>query len=211
MPADKAPTRAAHWQGEWVPSYTQSDVDTIRAHIIASESAKRRRCLLALLLTTVGLVGALVLLSSSYGLYSRSQAEKREFEMQSAASKKRADETQQALDERNARDEELSRARARAQDLMGRIAPSVLGKSDVQPEEAARFAKAVYECGGRFETATRPPNQLFRNWKVRTDSGSEIYAVIGGFVGGKWVIYSNLIGRSRNVERGASEERKRTR
>lgn len=205
MPPEHAPTRAAHWQGEWSPSYNQSDVDTIRAHIIASESAKRRWCFLALLITTAGLIGALVLLSASYALYARSQAEKRDLEKQAAAATKRADETQRALDERNARDEQLSQAKARAFDLMNKLAPSVLGRTDVQYAECARFAKAVHECGGRFESATRPPNQLFRNWKVRTESGSEVYTVVGGFVGGKWIVYSNLVARSRNVDSGGAE------
>ena len=42
-----------------------------------------------------------------------------------------------------------------------------------------------------------PPDKLFRNWRYRTDSGTDTYTLVGGFVDGKWIIHSNLVARSK--------------
>jgi hypothetical protein len=49
--------------------------------------------------------------------------------------------------------------------------------------------------GGRIELDRKPPDKLFRNWKVANGSTTEVYALVGGFVDGKWVVYSNLVAR----------------
>jgi hypothetical protein len=59
------------------------------------------------------------------------------------------------------------------------------------------FAKMVYDSpNSRVEMGNIPPSALFRNWKMPSESGGvEVYTLVGGNVGGKWVIYSNLISR----------------
>jgi hypothetical protein len=48
---------------------------------------------------------------------------------------------------------------------------------------------------GKVELDTKPPDKLFRNWKVTKGATTEIYTLVGGFVDGKWVVYSNLVAR----------------
>ena len=95
----------------------------------------------------------------------------------------------------SAEKEKGEQARAASEARFGELLPAVLGSraSDVQ---IASFARMVSELpGGRIEVMTKPPDRLFRNWKVKTESGMEIYTMVGGFVNGRWLIHSNLVAR----------------
>lgn len=62
--------------------------------------------------------------------------------------------------------------------------------------EVASFALMVYKLpNSRLELDYKPPDKLFRKWKVNAGSTSEVYTLVGGFVDGKWVVYSNLVAR----------------
>ena len=47
----------------------------------------------------------------------------------------------------------------------------------------------------KVELDSKPPDKLFRNWKVTIGGATETYTLVGGFVDGKWVVYSNLVAR----------------
>ena len=79
------PHQTAHSQ--WAVSYTQSDVDTIREQIEQNEAAKRRWLFLALMITVAALVGVVILMSSSYALYSKSESDKRKLSDENAGLK----------------------------------------------------------------------------------------------------------------------------
>jgi hypothetical protein len=201
--------RAGHGSGEWAIRYTQTDVEVIRSQIIQGEALKRRWLILGLIFSIAGLATALVLLSTSYALYARASNAKESLVKENSALAIRAAETQEALEARTARDAEQQRAEAETQELLKGLLASLTGNSDVSATAGGRFARAVYQLGGRVETESKPSDKLFRNWKVNTGSGYEIYAVVGGFDQGKWVIYSNLIARKRaDAAPGSQEESK---
>ena len=201
---DSAPTprtvtyRTPAAQNELTISYSQRDVETIRSQVIECESLKRRWMVLGLLISTVALVISIVLLSSSYALYARTEAANEQLTLQNSTISQRAAALDQELESRKAQDAERQRAIAEANETLQGLFPS-LGSSSVSSAAAGRFARAVYETGGRFETRSKPPDKLFRNWKVTTDTGNEIYTLVGGFVDGNWRIYSNLVARRTNV------------
>ena len=187
--------RASLAKAERTVYYTPSDVDVIREQIIQGESLKRRWLVLALILATAGLAVTVALLSSSYALYARTEARNDQLTRQNAATTQRNTEVQQALDAQTARDARQESAKAEAQAIEKKVLSGVPGNSDLTPIQGAMLARAIYQLGGRVETASKPPDKLFRNWKVNGDSGGEVYTVVGGFVEGKWVIYSNLVAR----------------
>ena len=82
---------------QWVVNYTQSDVDTIREQIEQNEALKRRWLLLFLILAVGALVGAVVLLSTSYALYASSESDKKRLTDENAALKSNAESCQQQL------------------------------------------------------------------------------------------------------------------
>jgi hypothetical protein len=188
---------AGHASREWAIKYTQTDVDMIRAQIIQGEALKRRWLILGLMLATAALVTVLVLLSTSYALYARASNANESLTKENSALATRAAKAQEDLEAKMTRDAERQRAEAETQETLKGLLATVMGKSDVPPGVGSRFAKAVYQLGGRVETEAIPSNKLFRNWKVNTDSGFEIYTIVGGFDEGKWVIYSNLIARKK--------------
>jgi cell division protein FtsB len=192
-------THQAFHQGTRTPEiavhYGQSDIDTIREQIEQTESAKRHWLFLALIISIAALVGAIVLLSTNYALYSSSESAKKKLAQENAALKSRADETQQQLDGKNAQEAKDAEARAEAQTKLEPLIPAVL-RGNASPSQIASFARMVHSLpNGRVELDAKPPDKLFRNWKASVGSTTETYTLVGGFVDGKWVVYSNLVSR----------------
>ncbi|HEY7912198.1 MAG TPA: hypothetical protein VIG62_09835 [Blastocatellia bacterium] len=181
--------------GGWAVSYTQGDVDTIREQIEQTESAKRRWIILLLMISVGALVGAVVLLTTSYALYSSSKSEIKSLASENASLKARVAELEQQVGVLAAEKEKGEQARAASEARFEQLLPAVLG-SRASDTDIASFARMVSDLPrGRIETETKPPDRLFRNWKAKTDTGMEIYTMVGGFVDGKWLIHSNLVAR----------------
>src|SRR5438045_2382856 len=84
-------------RNQWTVSYNQNDVDMIREQIEQNEAAKRRWLVLALMITLAALVGAIILVSSSYALYSKSESDKRKLSDENAGLKTAGEQCQQQL------------------------------------------------------------------------------------------------------------------
>jgi cell division protein FtsB len=183
-------------QNEWVVNYRQSDVDTIREQIEQTEATKRRLLILVLVVAIAALAGAIVLLSTNYALYSSAQSSKKKLEQEHAELKTRADQTQQQLDAKIAKETTEAATRADTQARLEKLRSAVIDGAG--GGDAANFAKMVYNLPDRrIELDKKPPDKLFRNWKVTTGSTTETYTLVGGFVDGKWVVYSNLVAKSK--------------
>jgi cell division protein FtsB len=181
---------------EWSVSYTQSDVETIREQIQQEQSAKRRLLLLALVVIAGALVGAIVLLSTSYGLYSRSLSQRQALSDENSGLKAQAAECNQQLADLKQKQVVSDQTRADARARLQKILPAALAPSG-GGHEASTLASMVYSLPAhQIEVDRKPPNTLFRNWRVKVGEVTTTYALVGGFVDGKWVIYSNLIARS---------------
>jgi cell division protein FtsB len=187
--------RATRTHDEWVVNYRQSDVDTIREQIEQTEATKRRLLLLVLIVAVAALAGAIVLLSTSYALYSSSQSSKKKLEQEHAELKSRADQTQQQLDAKTAKETSDAQTRTDAQSKLEKLLPAVLNDR-AGGGEVASFARMIFNLPDRrIELDRKPPDKLFRNWRVINGSTSDTYTLVGGFVDGKWVVYSNLVAR----------------
>jgi len=183
---------------EWPVNYNQNDVDTIRQQILQTEAMKRRWLVLVLIVTIAALAGAIALLSTNYALYSSSENGKKKLQEENAALKSRADQTQQQLDAKNAKDSSDAQTRADAQAKLDKVLPAVISDR-AGSGEVASFARMVYNLPNRrIELDSKPPDNLFRNWKTSSGSTTEVYTLVGGFVDGKWVVYSNLVARKQS-------------
>lgn len=173
-------------------TYTQSDVDTLREHIQETERVKRRWLVLLLLLTVVALIGCIVWLSTNYAMYAANEAEKRKFAEENASLKAQLSKTQKDLAGFMDKEKKQADAVEKAKQSVTQMLPGALGGANVPA-----FAKMVYESpNSRVEIDSIPPSNLFHNWKMPNESGGvDVYTLVGGNVGGKWVIYSNLISR----------------
>src|SRR4030095_2198534 len=122
--------------------YGQSDVDTIREQIEQTEAMKRRWLLIAMIISIAALIGAIVLLSTNYALYSSSESDKKTLVQENAALKTRADQTQQQLDSRKAEDAKQEEARSDAQTKLRTVLPAIL-RGNASPGEVSSFARMV--------------------------------------------------------------------
>jgi cell division protein FtsB len=178
--------------------YGQSDVDTIREQIEQTEAMKRRWLFMAMIISIAALIGAIVLLSTNYALYSSSESDKQALVKENAELKSRVEQTQQQLEAKTAQEVKDGEARAEAQAKLQTVLPAVL-RGSAGPGEIAGFARMVYSLpNSRVELDSPPPNKLFRNWKMSVGGTTETYTLVGGFVDGKWVVYSNLVARRSN-------------
>ena len=195
MAITNQPHAGTRTHNEWAVSYNQSDVDNIRNQIEETESAKRRWLFLALVITIAALVGAIVLLSTNYALYSSSESDKKKLTQENAALKSRADQTQQQLDAKNVQETKQAEARSDAQTKLQTVLPSVL-RGTASSGEVASFARMVHALpNNRIELDSKPADKLFRNWRVTVGGTTETYTLVGGVLDGKWVVYSNLVAR----------------
>jgi cell division protein FtsB len=186
---------------EYAIHYGQSDIDTIREQIEQNEAMKRRWLFMAMIISIAALVGAIVLLSTNYALYSSSESDRKALVQDNAKLKARAEQAEQQLDLRNAQDVKQTQARAETQTKLQTLSLAVL-RGSANPGEVASYARMIHSLpNSRVELDSKPPDKLFRNWKVTVGSVTETYTLVGGFVDGKWVIYSNLVAR---VNRSAS-------
>lgn len=176
-------------------TYTQNDLHMIREQILQTEATKRRSMMMALMITIAALTGAIILLSSFYGLYIAGESDKQRLAQENASLKSRADQAQKQLDELAAKESAAARTRSEDQSRLQSLLPAVLNSS-AGSNEIASFARMVYGLPqSRIELDRQPPNTLFRNWRAGTDSATEIYTLVGGFADGKWVVYSNLVAK----------------
>jgi outer membrane murein-binding lipoprotein Lpp len=191
---DKPSQSSSPSRKEWAISYTQSDVDTIREHIEQDQAAKRRVLFIAFVISTGALIGAVILLSSGYSLYAKGRSTIDRLTSENASLKSRADECNRQLDEVRGREARAAETRSEAEARLGKALPAAFDTSN--GGRAGNLAQMIYELPDHaVQTANQPPNTLFHNWKVKTDAGLDIYTLVGGFVNGKWVIYSDLIKR----------------
>lgn len=189
------PPRLTQTNNDRTITYGQRDVDAIRQQIEETEASKRRGLLWALGISIAALAGSIALLTTSYALYSSSESDKQKLTEENASLRLRADQTQQQLDVATATLAEHSQKKADAQIKLEKILPGVL-KGIASPGEMASFAQMVHnEASGRLELDQRPPDKLFRNWRSTGGESPGTYALVGGFVDGKWVVYSNLVAR----------------
>ncbi|HYV04849.1 MAG TPA: hypothetical protein VFB82_09695 [Blastocatellia bacterium] len=189
------PSRLTRASNEGTITYNQRDVDAIREQIEQTESSKRRGLLLALGLSTAALIGSIVWLSTTYALYSVSKSDKQKLIQENNALRLRADQTQVQLDAANDMLARNSQHKAAAQAKFDKLLPEVM-KGNASPGEVASFAQMVHsEASGRLELDQKPPDKLFRNWRSTGGEAPGTYTLVGGFVDGKWVVYSNLVAR----------------
>jgi hypothetical protein len=135
------------------------------------------------------------LLSTSYALYARSASERDELAAENATLKKQGAEARQLIEAQSAREAKEAEARAESQATFDRLRQQVLNAGS-SPTQTANFARLVYDLPGHHvELDARPPDKIFRNWKITNGTTTEIYTLVGGFVDGKWVVYSNLVAR----------------
>lgn len=194
-PTHHLPNQVMRSQRDFVISYTQSDVDTIRNQVEQTEASKRRWMILTLIAIVAMFVGAIILLVTSYGLYSNTEADNGRLAEENAGLKTEASEYRQKLSAATAAQEKASKDSAEAQARLERLIPVALNPN-ASGSEISSFARTVYALpNSRIEVGQKPPDKLFRNWKSDGDTGTEIYTLVGGYVDNKWVIYSNLVAR----------------
>jgi hypothetical protein len=180
---------------QWSVTYTQADIDFIREQIEQTESYKRRGLLLAFLVTLAVLAGALFLLGKVYSDYRSSESTQARLSREGAALQTNVDQTQKQLDAAKTALEKEAKERAEAQARLEKLLPAVASGS-AGPTDIATFARLVNRLpGATVDLPGKPPDSLFRNWKLADGSVIEVYSLIGGFVDGKWTVSSSLISR----------------
>jgi hypothetical protein len=194
-PADKPSPSGSPSRKEWAISYTQSDVDTIREQIQQDQAARRRLLVIALMIAVGALVVVVIALSTSYSLYLRGQSTNEKLVAENASLKSAGADCSRELEQIRAKEAKSVQIQAEAQDKLAKLIPAAFGQT-LNGRDAIALAQMIYGLPEHSVAITeQPPNDLFHNWKVKTDNGMEVYTLVGGFADGKWIVYSDLISR----------------
>src|SRR5262250_3756611 len=110
-PAQTTTPRTVQPRKEFTVNYTQRDVEAIREQIEQGEAAKRRLIVLTLMVVIAALVGAIVLLSTSYGLYRKSNSDRQRLTEENVSLKSQADKCDQQLAAKKAQEDKAAQAR----------------------------------------------------------------------------------------------------
>ncbi|MGH9821841.1 MAG: hypothetical protein ACREDR_01070 [Blastocatellia bacterium] len=192
MSSDKS-SRSSSEKKEWMVTYTQRDVDALREQIEQEEAGKRRFLFLTLIVTAAALAGAIILLVTSYSLYSAGQSARARLSEDNASLKKQADQINAELSAFKTKQASDARTRSEAQERLNGVLPAALSGGG---REVSTLAEMVYGLPDHeIQIQRKPPDGIFHNWKVHRGGATRVYALVGGVVDGKWVIYSNLVSR----------------
>jgi|GEM_PF-833003 len=187
--------------------YTQDHVDMIREQLLAAEAAKRKFLLLLTVVAFLGLVGSLAFLGAKYAQFALAKSELSAAQAENASLKSELQKAKEALQLKEAQEARSKQAIKERDERLSILLPKVL-RDEASGAEIGEFAQLVSSLPDRkIEVERMPPDKLFRNWRVIRGGTVEIYSLIGGFVQGRWVIYSNLVGAS--TARSASQESSR--
>ncbi|HKV40889.1 MAG TPA: hypothetical protein VJX67_16890 [Blastocatellia bacterium] len=193
-PTDKS-SRQSSPSRAFTVSYTQGDVDTLREQIEQDEASKRRLLRMALLVTAVALAGVVVLLTTTYSLYAKSQSARQKLSGELAAVKSQSAQCAAELGAIKASEARDAQTRSDAEARLRQLLPAALSETG-EVRDVAALAQTVYSLPDHaVQIERKPPNTMFKNWKVRSGEATSVYTLVGGFVDGKWVIYSNLVSR----------------
>jgi cell division protein FtsL len=173
--------------------YSQEEYDQVRRQTMQMEGEKRAVLRLGLIVVTLLLVAALLVLSAVWVHYRSREGIAEAAEAKAGQAEAALAHTRTELEQKTQELERLTNVATKRSETVDRLTPRVVAHTSAA--EMAQFAHAVYETPGHMvELPKVPPNELLKRFKYTVNGQTRTYQVIPGFLNGKWVVYSNLVG-----------------
>lgn len=176
--------------------YSQQEYEMVRRQTMQIEAEKRAVLRWALMVVTGGLALTLIALGWMYQQYST--ADNKVEAADTARNKAEADlkKTSQELAEKKAILDKQATTAAQQNSTLGNLVPQAVSGTAGDAEMAA-LAHAIYEgrTGHAIELPRVPPDKILRRYRYRVGADTLSYVLVAGQVDGKWLLYSNLVGK----------------
>jgi len=176
--------------------YSQQEYDMVRRQTMQIEAEKRAVLRWALMVVTGGLALTLIALGWMYQQYST--ADNKVEAADAARNKAEADlkKVSQELAEKKAILDKQATTAAQQNSTLGNLVPKA-ASGTASDGELAALAHAIYESrtGHAIELPRVPPDKILRRYRFHVGAETLSYALVAGLVDGKWLLYSNLVGK----------------
>lgn len=160
------------------------------------EAEKRAVLRWALMVVTGGLALALLGLGWMYQQYSTADNKVEAAETARTKAETELKKVSQDLAEKKAILDKQATTAAQQNSTLGNLVPKAVSGTASDAELAA-LAHAIYESrtGHAVEVPRVPPDKILRRYRYHVGSETLSYVFIAGQVDGKWLLYSNLVGK----------------
>jgi hypothetical protein len=176
--------------------YSQQEYDMMRRQTMQIEAEKRTLLRTGLMIVAVLLTISLLLLGYLYRQYSISGSVVSAAESRAAASDSQYQVCAKELSEKKGILDAQSAELAARNKVIEDVLPKVMRKQG-SDADVARLAHAIYAQPGHVIALPGvPPDEILRRMRYRTGNATFAYVLIAGLVDSKWLLYSNLVGKS---------------
>lgn len=177
--------------------YSQQEFDMMRRQTLQIEAEKRAMMRTLLMIVAVALMIALILLGFVYRRYSQSAGLISTAETRAATADAQLQDCSKELQEKRAILESQARNLEKANEQVASLIPRVMSKV-ASDAEIALLAHRIHESPGRsIALPGIPPDKILKRYRYRSGGLLHAYVLVAGNVDGRWILYSNLVGKSR--------------
>lgn len=176
--------------------YSQQEYEMVRRQTMQIEAEKRALLRWVLIVVAAALTLALIGLGWMYQQYSTADNKVEAAETARAKAETELKKVSQELAEKKAILDKQAVSAAQQNATLSSLAPKAVSGT-ASDGELAMLAHAIYESrtGHVIEVPRIPPDKILRRYRYRVGSEVNSYVLIAGQVDGKWVLYSNLVGK----------------
>lgn len=176
--------------------YSQQEYDMMRRQTLQIEAEKRTLLRSGLIIVAALLTISLILLGFLFSRYSQSSSLIAAAEGRAAAAETQFQQCDLELKDKRAQLDNLAERAAQRSEQIAALLPRVMNKT-AGDGEIATLAHSIFEQPGHvIELPGIPPDSILRRFRYRTGGQIRAYVLVAGIVDGKWVLYSNLVGRA---------------
>ncbi|MBI3758785.1 MAG: hypothetical protein HY269_03420 [Deltaproteobacteria bacterium] len=160
------------------------------------EAEKRALLRWALIVVAGALALTLVGLGWMYQQYSSADSKVEAAEARATKAETEFKKVSQELAEKKAILDKQAATAAQQNTTLGNLVPKAVS-STASDAEIAALAHAIYEgrTGHAVEIPRVPPDKILKRYRYRVGAEAYSYVLVAGQVDGKWLLYSNLVGK----------------
>lgn len=184
--------------------YSQQEYDMVRRQTMQIEAEKRALLRWALMVVSGAFALSLLLLGWMYQQYSTADGKVEAAETRATKAESDLKKVSQELAEKKAILDKQAVTAAQQNTTINSLIPKAVSGLAGDGELAA-LAHAIYDSRPNhvIELPRIPPDKILRRYRFRVGNEVRSYVLIAGLVDGKWLLYSNLVGKGAPQAAGA--------
>jgi hypothetical protein len=176
--------------------YSQQEYEMVRRQTMQIEAEKRALLRWTLMVVSGAFALTLLALGWMYQQYSSADSKVEAAEARAVKAETDFKKVNQELTEKKAILDRQAATAAQQNATISSLVPKAVSGT-AGDAELAQLAHAIYDSRPNhvIELPRIPPDNILRRYRYRVGSEVRSYVLIAGLVDGKWLLYSNLVGK----------------